>query len=120
MDQTGQGRRWRRLVTITAVLAVLVIALSAPAVAHTGDTGSHHHDGWMGSHDGGVGFLWMILWMVALLGIPLGLGYLVYTRIETGGDSTDEALSVLRRRYASGEIDEEEFDARRRKLRAKE
>jgi len=61
----------------------------------------------------GGGFLWMTLWTVVLISIPLGLGYLFLTQRDSGGGTTDDALTVLRRRYASGEIDEEEFDARR-------
>jgi putative membrane protein len=99
---------------------VLVIAFSGPAVAHSGDDGFHHHDGWMGSHGGAFGYLWMALWMVVLIVVPLGLGYLLLTRRDAGGGTTDDALTVLRHRYAEGEIDEEEFDARRRKLQGGE
>ncbi len=58
----------------------------------------------------------MTLWTVVLISIPLGLGYLFLTQRDSGGGTTDDALTVLRRRYASGELDEEDFDARRRKL----
>jgi putative membrane protein len=68
--------------------------------AHDGDDGLHHHDGWM----------------VALVGVPFGLGYLLLSRTDSGGGPTDDAMTVLRRRYAEGEIDDEEFDSRRRKL----
>lgn len=97
-----------------------MIAFGGPAAAHTGDDGLHHHDGWMGSHGGGFGSLWMTLWMVVLLGVPLGLGYLFLTSRDADTGPTDDALAVLRRRYAAGDIDEEEFDARRRKLQAGE
>lgn len=99
---------------------MLVIAFSGTAVAHSGDDGVHHHDSWMGSHGGAFGDLWMALWMVVLIGVPLGLGYLLLTRREVNGEATDDALAVLRRRYAEGELDEEEFDARRRKLQGGE
>ena len=120
MDQMrGQQGGGRSLATV-ALLVVLVIAFSGPAAAHTGDGGFHHHDGWMGSHGGAFGNLWMTLWSVVLIGVPLGLGYLFLTRRDSGGKRTDDALTVLRHRYAEGEIDEEEFDARRRKLQAAE
>jgi putative membrane protein len=116
MDQPLRQRRGGRLFATAALLVLLAIAFSGPAVAHSGDDGFHHHDGWMGSHGGAFGYLWMALWMVVLVGVPLGLGYLLLTRRDAGGETTDDALTVLRRRYAEGEIDEEEFDERRRKL----
>jgi putative membrane protein len=107
-----------------AVLAILVVfAFSGSVVAHTGDDGVHHHDGWMGTHGGtgggmfgGFGFLWMLLWTLVLIGIPVGLVYLLFIRHESVDRTTDDALDLLRRRYARGEIDEEEFDARRARL----
>jgi putative membrane protein len=109
----------------TAVLVALAVAaFSGPAAAHTGDDGGHHHDGWMGTHDGaggwmdgGLWFLWMLLWAVALIGLPVVAGYLALSRRGSGDGGTDDALDVLRRRYAQGEIDDEEFETRRRTLR---
>ncbi|WP_227133983.1 SHOCT domain-containing protein [Halorubellus salinus] len=109
----------RPLATVV-LLVVLVIAFSGPVAAHTDDDGFHHHDGWMGSHDGTFGYLWMTLWMVVLIAVPLGLGYVFLARRDAGGEASDDALAVLRRRYARGDIDEEEFDARRRKLQGGE
>jgi putative membrane protein len=116
MDQILRQRSVPRLLATATLLVVLVIACSSPVAAHTGDDGFHHHDGWMESHGGVFGYLWMTLLMVFLVGVPLGVGYLFLTRRDSGGVTTDDALTVLRRRYAEGEIDEEEFDARRRKL----
>jgi len=115
MDQPLGQRSGGHLIATAALLVILVLAFSGPAVAHSGDDGFHHHDGWMGSHGAAGGYLWMTLWIAVLIGAPLGLGYLLLTRRE-GGEATDDVLTVLRRRYAEGEIDEEEFDARRRKL----
>ncbi|MFC6954564.1 SHOCT domain-containing protein [Halorubellus litoreus] len=116
MDQPLQQRCGGRLLATVALLVMLVVAFSGPVAAHTGDDGFHHHDGWMGSHGGAFGYLWMTLWMVVLIGVPLGLGYLFLTRRDSSDVRTDDALTVLRRRYAKGEIDEEEFDARRHTL----
>jgi putative membrane protein len=120
MCQTSGQRQRRRLLATAALLVVLVVAFSGAGAAHSGDDGTHHHDGWMGSHGGGFGYLWMALWMVVLIVVPLGLGYLLLTRRGAGGETTDDALRTLRNRYAEGEIDEEEFDARRRKLQGSE
>ena len=120
MDQTHRQRSRGRLLATAALLVVLVIAFSGPALAHSGDDGFHHHDGWMGSHGGVFGYLWMTLWMVVLIGVPLGLGSLFLTHRDASGRTTDDALTVLRRRDAEGEIDEEAFDTRRRKLQGGE
>jgi len=120
MDQTLRQPRRGRLLATAALLVVLVIAFSGPALAHSGDDGIHHPDGWMGSHGGAFSSLWMTLWMVVLIGVPLGLGYLFLTRRDASSGTTDDALTVLRHRYAEGEIDEEEFDARRRRLQGGE
>jgi putative membrane protein len=113
-------RNGERLLLLAALLIVLAIGFSGPAAAHPGDAGTHHHDGWMGSYGGVFGDLWMAFWVVVLIGVPVGLGYLLLSRRDAGGGTTDDALTVLRRRYAEGEIDEEEFDARRRKLQGSE
>lgn len=127
---SSMKRYFRR--TITGLLGLIVLSLlviasfSGPVAAHTGDDGFHHHDGWMGSHDGwggwmvgGIGFLWMLLGTLVLVGIPVALVYLLLIRRESiGGRSDDDALALLRRRYAQGEIDEEEFETRRAKLLA--
>lgn len=119
MDKRVTGR----LLYITGIILVLITAVSAPAVGHTGDDGLHHHDRWMGSHSGmdgwmggGLGWIWMLIWPITLIGIPLAFGYWLITHRETSDGSADTAIDVLRRRYAQGEIDEEEFETRRKTL----
>jgi putative membrane protein len=114
--------------TISSLLGIVIIsvlvatAFSGSVAGHTGDTGAYHHDDSMGTHDGtggwivgGFGILWVILWTVVLIGISVALTYLLLSRRRV----TDEnALALPRRRYAQGEIDEEEFEIRRAKLLA--
>jgi putative membrane protein len=69
---------------------------------------------------GGFGFLWMLLWALMLIGIPVGISYLILSGRASKDDGTDDALDLLRQRYAQGEIDEEEFDTRRGKLLAEQ
>jgi putative membrane protein len=55
------------------------------------------------------GFVWLLI--LALIG--LGIWWLVR---EFRPTRRDQALQLLRERYARGEIDREEFEARRRDL----
>ena len=111
--------RHRHRVGVLAAVATVVLALALAtggAVAHGGDDGLHHHDGTFGMHDGGwwgmgLGWLWMLGGVLALVLLPLLVVLLV--RREGGGDT---ALERLRERYAAGEIDEEEFRRRRETL----
>ncbi|MDG5778502.1 SHOCT domain-containing protein [Haloarculaceae archaeon H-GB2-1] len=112
----------RNRVRLLALAAVLLLAVTGSAVAHSGDDGGHHHDGWMGMHDDaggvfgtGIGWGWMLLWMIVLVGVPAALIYALVVRAGDGQDESD-ALDVLRRRYAEGEIDDEEYDRRRERL----
>ena len=71
---------------------------------------------------GGWGWSWfgivhMVLWWFLIV---LGIVVLAKWLFGGGGSSRaggeDRALSILRERFARGEIDKQEFDARRRDL----
>ena len=63
----------------------------------------------------GIGmFLMMLLfWGLVIAGIVLGARALLRV---TRGEQGDRALEILRERYARGEIDKQEFEARKRDL----
>jgi putative membrane protein len=106
------GRMARRI----AMLAIpLLVAATGSAAAHGGgghDGGMMSGGGW-GLFGGGMG-LWGLLWMGLLLALPLYLGYSLLNR-ESGGNES-RPLSVLRERYARGELSDEEFERRREQL----
>lgn len=113
----------RTSVLFFLVAALAITGLTGTAVAHGDDDGFHHHDGWMGTHGNGgwFGMGWMLVWGLVMIGIPVFILYAIATRIGGGGDGTsDDALSVLRQRYARGEIDDEEFETRRQQLQQME
>lgn len=63
----------------------------------------------------GIGmFLTMLVfWGLVIAGIVLGVRALLKV---TRGEQGDRALEILRERYARGEIDTQEFEARKRDL----
>ena len=69
---------------------------------------------------GGFGFGWifMILWWVLIIVGIVALVKWVGTSSAAGGRSGGEsrALDILKERYARGEIDEQEFQKRKRDL----
>ncbi|MDS0474642.1 SHOCT domain-containing protein [Natrinema sp. 1APR25-10V2] len=108
---THLGRTARRL---TLLAAPLLVAATGTAAAHGGGSygGGMMGGGW-GLFGGTMG-LWGLLWMGLLIAIPL---YLVLALTRRGRDGTDEQpLSVLRERYASGELSDDEFERRREQL----
>lgn len=74
--------------------------------------------GMMGWGGGAIGMVLGWLVMLAVLGMVLvaavaGLRWLSVERSATRGDA---AVEILRQRYARGEIDREEFEAKKRDL----
>ncbi|MFC6766661.1 SHOCT domain-containing protein [Natrinema soli] len=108
---TYLGRTARRL---TLLAAPLLVAATGTAAAHGGGSygGGMMGGGW-GLFGGAMG-LWGLLWMGLLIAVPL---YLVYVLLNRGSGGNDEQpLSVLRERYARGELSDDEFDRRRKQL----
>lgn len=97
---------------IIAIAGPLLVALSPSALrADPGDYG--HMGDWfpgMGGH-GVFGLFWLILLVVVVV---LGVRWI---GASGGAKSTPpSALEILKERYARGEIDDEEFQRRRREL----
>jgi len=122
--------RWRRSTVAGTALGALAlpVAFGGVALAHSGDDGLHHHDGWMGSHGGiggGMGTGTGLLWMLAVGLLLVVVGLVLYATLSgrsrgdrdgRPGNRAEDAMAVLRRRYAQGEIDEDEFERRRARL----
>lgn len=62
---------------------------------------------------GWFGFTMMLLWTVVLVVVVVGVLYWAFGREK---ESESAATEIIRKRYARGEIDEEEFRERRRQL----
>ena len=63
----------------------------------------------------GVGMMLMMLvfWGIVIVGLVFGIRWLLR---DGRGPRDDTALGILRERYARGEIDKDEFEAKRRDL----
>ena len=118
---THVGRIARRI----AILAVpLVLATTGQAAANGGrsDGGGMTGGGMMGGGMTGSGWglfggtmgLWGLLLMGLLLAVPLYLVFTLARRREPG--TGDRPRSVLRERYARGDLSKDEFERRRAAL----
>jgi putative membrane protein len=56
----------------------------------------------------------LVFWGVVIAGIVIAIRWLTGA---AGGSKSDRAIEILRERYARGEIDKEEFEAKQRDLR---
>lgn len=106
------GRTTRR---IAMLVIPLLIGATGTAAAHNGGgqgSGMMGGGGW-GLFGGGMA-LWGFLWMGLLIVVPL---YIVYWLLDRMSEkNTTTPLSVLRESYARGELTDEEFEQRRKKL----
>ena len=94
------------------------IAIPAPAVLaqdRSWDGGWGMHPMWWAWGAGGMVMMLMMLvfWGLVIAGIVLGIRWLVR---HADGARPDAALEILRQRYARGEINREEFEAKKRDL----
>lgn len=92
-----------------------VLPSSAWAQERVSDWGWGIHPMWWMWGAWGIGMMLIMLafWVLVIIGIVLGIRWL----LGTGrGSAPDRALEILRERYARGEINREEFEARKRDL----
>jgi putative membrane protein len=69
---------------------------------------------WMGGAWGiGMMFMMFLFWILVIVGLVFAVRWLVSEGKERRSDS---ALEILRQRYARGEINKEEFEAKKKDL----
>lgn len=107
--------------------AAMTIAMTAPLLAQTADTGRrYYHHGremmWGGGPWGGYGMmfgpLFSLLVLIAIIALVI---YLLRVfgfapNLHHQHKPANSALDILKERYARGEIDSKEFDERKRML----
>lgn len=101
------------------ILSAMSMSWFAPAAAFAQerpyDWGwGMHPMGWMGGMFGiGMMFMMFFFWILVIAALVLGVRWLMSDHKERRSDS---ALEILRQRYARGEINKEEFDAKKKDL----
>ncbi len=90
--------------------------LAAPALAWA-DYGDGQHMMWGGGMGGLFGIVMMLI-MVALIAAVVALIWRAINPGKSQTTSDDSALGILKERYARGEIDKQEYEERRRILKA--
>ncbi len=97
------------------LLTLLAASLAAEAQPERG------YEWWWGHPMWGMWAAWaigmmlfvLLFWGLVIVGLVLGIRWLVRRGREPRADS---ALTILRERYARGEISKEEFEAKKRDL----
>jgi putative membrane protein len=106
--------RGRSAGLLLGLLSGLIVPASAWAQERPYDFwGMHPMWGMWGAWGIGMMFMMLVFWGLIIVGLVLGLRWL----LTQGRESRSEtALDILRQRYARGEIDREEFEAKKRDL----
>ena len=114
----GTSRRWWRSAALA--LAGLVSGVSAPGLAWAQERGGDwswgmHPMSWMwGAWGLGMMVMMLVFWGVVITGIVLAIRWLAGQGEKS---RSDRAFDILRERYARGEINKDEFEAKQRDLR---
>ena len=76
--------------------------------------------GWGGGWGSGGGWMFglvhLLWWMLIVVGLVVLARWLLDTGRRRRGSGRDRALDILRERFARGEIDKTEFEARKQDL----
>lgn len=111
--------RSARAIRIEVLIPAVAAGLFAPAIVRSQERFPEwgwgmHPMGWMwGAWGMGMMLMMLLFWALIIAGIVLGVRW--FAR-QTGEHRPDSALEILRQRYARGEINREEFEAKKRDL----
>jgi putative membrane protein len=104
-----RGRVW----TVVTALSIAGLPADAWAQDRPWEWGSHHMWGMWGVWGLGMVLTMVTFWVVAIVALVAIVRWLAG---PTRTPVTDPALDILRQRYARGEINKEEFEAKKRDL----
>ena len=98
--------------TLALALALLLLAGQGYAQYGPGMMGWGYGMGWFGA------IIMIAFWIAVIVGIVLLIRWLILSTRAPGHKAQleDSALEILKKRYARGEIDKEEFEQKKRDL----
>jgi putative membrane protein len=70
---------------------------------------------WIGNHGFMGGFMW-IFWVAVIIGLFFLIKWLVQQSKPVEQRHVESPLEILKKRYARGEIDKEEFEQKKKDL----
>ncbi len=103
----------RRMVLLVITLGLVPNVAWAQDRTYEWGWGMHPMWGMWGIWGIGMMLMMLVFWGVVITGIVFGIRWLVS---QGHGSRSDTALDILRQRYARGEINKEEFEAKKRDL----
>lgn len=112
-DVTGRRRGWKALAGGACGELIGIVFLPIAAWAQERPWGWHPMWGMWGAWGLGMMLFMMVFWVLVIVVLMLGVRWLATQGREPRSDT---ALEILRQRYARGEINKEEFDAKKRDL----
>jgi putative membrane protein len=106
----GRIRQW---LIVTAAGWTMPGVASAQERTYEWGWGMHPMWGVWGAWGIGMMLMMLVFWGVVIVGVVLSIRWLVSQGKDSRGDL---ALDILRQRYARGEINKDEFEAKKRDL----
>jgi putative membrane protein len=119
-DLAEEGKTMIRSVRCSILVTLFLAALTVKSFGQGGDWGAGHEMGGWGY--GGLGWLGIILmvlfWLAVIVGIIFLIRWLAVSAAVKGSGATsgDSPLDILKKRYARGEINKEEFEQKKKDL----
>jgi len=102
---------------VEAWLTALIISWLLPGAAWAGERyyewGWGMHPMWWGAWGFGMMLVMLLLWGLVIVGLVIGIRWLFGQGKKSRSDT---ALEILRRRYARGNINKEEFEDKKKDL----
>ena len=107
-------RPFLRVGLITMLITLWAVGISgAQERAYEWGWGPHPMWWMWGTWGFGMMLFMLVFWGLVIVGVVLGIRWLVS---QGRGPRSDSALEILRQRYARGEINKDEFEAKKRDL----
>jgi putative membrane protein len=100
------------------ILALMIITGLLTSCGREGYYGQQGYGGWGPMMHGGYGYGGMLMWIILLIVIGLIIYFIVQAKKTKGQAPTqnESHLDILKKRYAKGEINKEDFERMKKDL----